>query len=96
MLDVPWEWLVGVVAGGAVLWRPLAALWRLGRRTSRFLDVWEGVGDTPGVDERLRTVEGRTAQLERNGGGSVKDAVDRIDKQLREHITECRLPRWRR
>lgn len=90
------ELVVAVAAGLAVIAKPCQLGWRFVRRMSRFLDVWEGVGDEPGIDERLRDVQKRTEQLENNGGRSVKDVVDRVDGQLREHLAECRVPRWRR
>lgn len=90
------EVAVAVVAGLAILWKPVAAGWRMARRTSRFLDVWEGTGQTPSIPTRIATVEERTAQLERNGGSSVRDAVERIEHRLDEHLDDCARRWWRR
>ena len=90
------ELIVAVVAGLAVIWKPVTGAWKLSRRAGRFLDVWEGTEETPSIPTRITTVEARTAQLQNNGGGSVKDAVDRIERSLADHIEECRPRRgWR-
>jgi hypothetical protein len=89
--------LVAVAGGLAVLVKPVTAGWKLARRTARFLDVWEGTDETPGIPERIAAVETSTQQLQHNGGGSVKDAVTRIDQRLEQHLDECRRPAgWRR
>jgi hypothetical protein len=36
----------------------------------------------PGLMDRVKTLEERTAELKPNGGGSIKDAVTRIDRRL--------------
>lgn len=90
------ELVVAVVAGLAILAKPATAGWRMARRTSRFLDVWEGTKETPSIPARIAKVEERTAQLERNGGGSVRDAVERIERVLADHIEDRRSRRpWR-
>lgn len=73
-------------AGTAVCALALFA-WRKGirpmvRRTSNFLDDWDGVPDRPGVKGRpgvmmrLEQIEG---QLRPNGGTSLHDTVNRIE-----------------
>lgn len=60
-------------------------------RFSHFLDDWFGEPERPGfsarpgvperlgqVESRLETVEDSTAQLKRNGGSHLADAIDRL------------------
>jgi hypothetical protein len=68
--------------------------WRLGRRTSQFLEDWNGRPPSPGhsghpgVMERLVKVEDSTQQILHevtlNSGGSLKDAV----KQTQESVAD--------
>ena len=57
-----------------------------------FLDEWNGSEERPGhpripgVVERLATVE---YQVHNNGGHSLKDAVDRTELAMNEHIKSC-------
>jgi hypothetical protein len=85
-------WLAGVVAalGAAVVMIGKGA--RLMRTTLKrlreFLDDWNGAPErpghdrVPGVPERLKLIETRVHQIELqvnpNGGGSLRDTVDRI------------------
>jgi len=54
-------------------------------RTSAFLEDWNGTDAEPGRDavpgvmERLNRIDG---ELSHNGGSSIKDGVDRIEKRL--------------
>lgn len=59
------------------------------KKTGMFLDDWNGEPARPGVPvrlgilERLSRVEG---QLTTNGGQSLKDQTDRIERKLEDHI----------
>ena len=59
-------------------------------RVVHFLDDWQGEEARPGQDrrpgmmERLAIVEERTEQLQRNGGSSVADAIERIERIVRD------------
>lgn len=44
-----------------------------------------GVQRRPGVMERLSDIE---HQLKPNGGGSIRDRIDRVSRQLEDHIVE--------
>jgi hypothetical protein len=63
---------------------------RLARLTWRFLEDWNGQparhGEppVPGVVDRIVAIE---YQLHPNGGGSMKDAVDRIEVKVDEQAT---------
>jgi hypothetical protein len=84
----------GVLAAGAILaalagigrWLVLPTF-RLARLTWRFLEDWNGQparhGEppVPGVVDRIVAIE---YQLHPNGGGSMKDAVDRIEVKVDE------------
>lgn len=67
---------------------------RAGRRTSRFLDQWLGHGEgaerVPGVIERVETLDARTRKIELqvfpNSGGSLRDAVTRLETGFAEHL----------
>lgn len=89
---------VGVLVVGA---RWASARWRL---IAEFLEDWRGEPSRPGVPgragvlERLEALESATATIRAevtpNGGGSIKDAVRRIDVRtetdgelLRGHLT---------
>lgn len=93
--------VVGVLAGGLTFigaW--CAALVKAGRavrRVSRFLDEFLGHDGEPGlvqrVDSLASTVDAMTVKVERikaqvmpNGGSSLRDAVDQVRNELREHI----------
>lgn len=67
------------------------------RSLTDFLGDWAGererpgVPRVPGVMERLRDLETGQSQIVKqvnnNGGSSLKDAVDRVERSLNEHIT---------
>lgn len=72
------------LALATVLLRPIwLPVWRLFRGTQQFLEDWfgeperkkDGVAARPGAMARL-------AQLERNSGSSLRDAIDRIEGQI--------------
>jgi hypothetical protein len=83
--------LVAVVAG-------VAAVVRWGRRLARnvedFIDDWRGTPSRPGVPERagvmerLATIERRTEvvahEVRPNGGASLRDAIDRVDRRTEQ------------
>lgn len=74
--------LVTGLTVGAAIARPIR---KLGRQQDEFREDWYGLparpGRTaqPGVMERLGGIEG---QLHPNGGGSLRDAVNRLDTKL--------------
>lgn len=86
--------VIGVLAAGLTLigaWcAALVKAGRAARRVSRFLDEFLGHGDEPGLVERVdglaETVERIKAQVLPNGGSSLRDAVDQVRSELREHI----------
>lgn len=69
-------------------------LFRLFRRTGHFLDDWNGEAPRPGqpprpgVLEQLASVQAEqtrvSKELQHNGGGSLKDAVKRIEIAQKE------------
>jgi hypothetical protein len=72
----------GLILGGIKLGR---WIWRLARRTSHLLDDWggeearDGKPAEPGIMQRLASME---HELKPNSGGSIKDAVTRIEGQV--------------
>ena len=85
-------WAAAVVAVGSAL----VMLWKLIKpicdRVHKFMDAWDaflrdwagepaspGRSAVPGVMERLNRIDG---ELKRNGGSSMKDTLNRVDKKL--------------
>lgn len=89
--------IAGVIASGLGLLFILARIWRrvraLAQRVEDFLEDWNGTPARPGVPARagvmarLERVEERLARVEHettdNSGGSLKDAVRRVEQHLR-------------
>ena len=85
-------WAAGILTVGGVLSMIGMALKRAYRRVQGFMDNWDqfhrdwagepampGRSAVPGVMERLNRIDG---ELKRNGGSSMKDAINRIEKKL--------------
>lgn len=68
------------------LWLPL---WHLFRRTQEFLEDWFGEPARPGQEARPGAMQ-RLAQLEHNGGSSLRDAVMRIEQTTASTADETR------
>jgi hypothetical protein len=88
-------WLVGLAAGlGALGWLVTKA-WRGLRGIGHLVDdlrgepARPGVPERPGIMSRLATLEQDVSRVRSevtpNGGGSMRDAVNRIETKLREH-----------
>ena len=81
--------IISLVIIATSMWvavRPLIkALTKVNAQLDSFMRDWEGTPAEPGRDavhgvmERLNRLDG---ELSRNGGKSVKDTVNRIDKRL--------------
>lgn len=85
--------LAALLSALAVIWRYVVVpLRKLGQRSGEFFDDWfgtpprEGVPARPGVMRRLEVLEAHgaktAAEVTNNGGSSLKDSVDRIERQL--------------
>lgn len=73
--------IAGAVVAGA---GALALLWRAERRARRLANRLLGSGpEQPGALDRLDDV---WAQVHPNSGSSLRDAVDRVERDLAEHI----------
>jgi hypothetical protein len=88
--------LLGLIAGivalaiGAVLLKPLwFPLWTLFRRTQQFLEDWFGEPERPGQKARPGAMA-RLAQLETNGGTSMRDAIARIERKVTDTAAAAR------
>ncbi|MBP2331230.1 hypothetical protein JOF56_011615 [Kibdelosporangium banguiense] len=87
--------LVLVVGLFAKVWKAIRPVWR---GTGNFLEDWNGEPERPGVPakpgvmERLRAIEqkvdGIDHELHPNSGQSLRDQVDSIRTELREHIAQ--------
>ena len=78
--------IIGISVWAAI--RPLIkAIYRINHQLDSFMRDWDGTPAEPGRDavpgvmERLNRLDG---ELSRNGGKSVKDVVNRIEKRLVE------------
>lgn len=72
--------LAGALAGAlTAIGIVVRAGFKLARKTSRFLDQWEGTGEQAGVPQRLSQIEQKLetidGELKTNGGSSTKDAA---------------------
>jgi hypothetical protein len=83
--------IISLAIIGTSLWlaiKPLIkAVTNINKKLDSFMRDWEGTAAEPGRDavpgvmERLNRLDG---ELSRNGGKSVKDTVNRIEKRLIE------------
>lgn len=95
-----WSIIIGVVlGGGAILGWFIRKLTTLFDTWHRFMRDWEGEtaeqgrDATPGVMERLNKLDG---EFQTNGGKSLKDAVNRIEKRqdrLEQKLEEAEIAR---
>lgn len=83
-----------VAAGLGLLWRLTRGVRRIVGRVDEFVDDWNGtvprpgVAGRPGVMARLDGIERRLRSVEHelhpNSGGSLRDAVDRVDARTQQ------------
>ena len=88
-------WAAGAITAVLTAWITVVKVFRpVIKRVSFWMTTWEqfmrdwageearpGRPATPGVMERLNRIDG---QLHNNGGTSLKDSMDRIEKRLAE------------
>jgi hypothetical protein len=92
MYQVILYWAEGIITVGSALGMLGMVLKRLYKRVQEFMDNWDqfhrdwageaampGRSAVPGVMERLNRIDG---ELKRNGGSSMKDAINRVEKKL--------------
>lgn len=91
--------LLLICAGSITILTCFGLLWRyVGqptvaaiRKVGAFMDAWageparDGLPARPGVTDRLTAIE---HELKPNGGDSLRDAVNGIAKQLKEHLEQ--------
>lgn len=92
----PWAAIVAVAGvlvalggiGAAIRWL-VVQLRKIGHLADDLLGepARPGHEARPGLMDRVKTLETRTAELKPNGGGSIKDAVGRIDQRT-EHLNQ--------
>ncbi|MFI0827313.1 hypothetical protein ACH4Q7_22975 [Streptomyces roseolus] len=98
-----WGGAVSLLAGLlTVSWRAVRAALRLGRKLNHFMDDWAGeearpgVPARPGVIARLSSLEERQSRVEHalhpNGGDSLRDAVDLVNRRLSRLCPDCDDP----
>ena len=78
------------------------AVWKAGklvgptvRKVLDFLDDWNGEPARPGVPQRLGVMarlDEMHHELHPNSGSSLADAVNRTERALNEHISNCPAP----
>lgn len=87
-----WEIVVSILALGGGIAGYFKIIAPLGSRIKKWIVTWEsfmtdwsgeearpGRDRVPGVMERLNDIDG---ELKRNGGSTIKDSVDRIEKDV--------------
>lgn len=89
--------LAAIITALGVLWRVALSGRRIARLVNQFFDDWNGQPARPGharrlgIPERLESVEAAQvdirAELRPNGGGSLRDAVDRNYRATQEGVT---------
>jgi hypothetical protein len=97
-VSVDWQTIsaiVGVIAGlgtiGVFVKKGIPFI----RKVSHFIDdmlgeeARPGVPAQPGVIARLSTIE---HELHPNGGGSLRDQTNRIEKKVDDHLAQCPTP----
>lgn len=88
-----WEIVISILALGGGIAGYFKIIAPFGSRIKQWIQTWEsfmqdwsgeearpGRDRIPGVMERLNDIDG---ELKRNGGSSIKDSVDRIEKDVR-------------
>jgi hypothetical protein len=105
-MDVLLYWAAGIVTVGgalALLWRMITAGIKTGKKWDLFLEDWHGTEARPGrpavpgimqrmvdLEEGLRIIR---HEVFPNSGGSLRDAVDRLEKQATELVATIPSPR---
>jgi hypothetical protein len=89
-------WLVGLVAGLTALGWLVRKVFVTLRKIGHFIDdvsgepARYGVAARPSLMDRITALEGTSARVQHevthNGGGSLKDAVARIEQRVNEHV----------
>ena len=93
-------WICALILLGGLLWKPVKVIWARLREFAMFLDQWNGKPEkrdkanqiiqhaVPGVSARILTLEEKTERIHHevtpNHGGSIKDAVKRIEDSSKE------------
>ncbi|MFI0934558.1 hypothetical protein ACH4RG_22910 [Streptomyces sp. NPDC021019] len=87
--------LAGLSGLVAVLWRFLRSVGRTWERVDQFMDDWYGQPDRPGVAARPGVMErlgGIEQELYPDEGGSLRDAVDQVNRRMVRLWPECDGP----
>jgi hypothetical protein len=85
------EWIVLIGAAAGSLGYLFSLAYRLSKTWFKFIEDWNGDENNPGIVERLKQGDERfdrieneigyiKAELFTNGGSSMRDAIDRIEK----------------
>jgi hypothetical protein len=85
-------WLGAFLVLGAAVGFLVKTFGPFAKKVGQFLDDWAGEEERPGVPAK-RGVMQRLADIEHelhpNSGGSLRDAVDRQGKALKDHLEAC-------
>jgi hypothetical protein len=77
---------VAIAGGAALLWKFLGGIRRIIKRVDEFIDDWNGTEERPGHPARpgvMARLEWIEHELKPNSGKSLRDSVDRIERELR-------------
>ncbi len=99
-------WAAGIVTVGgalALIWRFITAGIKTGRKWDMFLEDWHGTEARPGrpavpgimqrmvdLEEGLRLIR---HEVFPNSGGSLRDAVDRLERQATDLVAQIPVQR---
>lgn len=78
--------IIAMITLALMVGKPLR---KLLRQNDEFREDWYGIparpgrDPVPGVPERLRRIE---KELHPNGGGTMRDALNRVEQRLNDHI----------
>lgn len=77
--------IAAILAGLFTIGKAVKAGIRIARRLDRVATQLLGDDETPSLDDRLSSIE---HELHPNGGSSMRDAVNRTEKALAEHVEQ--------
>ena len=80
--------IAAVCAGLFTIAKAARAAVRVGRKLDRLATQLLGDDETPSLDQRLSNIE---HELHPNSGGSMRDAVDRTESALADHVEQSRV-----
>ncbi len=93
------EWIILIGAAAGSLGYLLSIFYKLSKTWFKFIEDWNGTEENPGIVERLKQGDERFVRIENeighikaelfeNGGSSMRDAINRIEKSTTKPATK--------